>query len=78
MKHSFKQVNKKKENNLMIFYYEADDGMFKVEIDEVLIDNKIQYVIAHCSISCWMNILTIRAKTKKTLLDRLESLFNTY
>ena len=77
MKNSFRQVKKSlKENGLTTFYYEADEGFFTAEIDEIKINNNIEYIITKCSISYYLNMIDTKAKTKQTLLRRLEKLFS--
>jgi hypothetical protein len=53
-----------------------NEGFYSAEIDEILVDNKIEYVIAKCGLTYWQNMLNSKAKTRKTLLNRLDTLFS--
>lgn len=57
------------------FHYETEGGRHKVEIDELRnADNK--FTISLCSVSGYMNTLDTYAKTRQTLLRRLDTLFD--
>ena len=54
------------------FHYATEDDHFKAEID-TLSDGR--FTIALCSVPCWNNVIDGYAKTRQTLLTRLDKVF---
>ena len=55
------------------FHYATEDNHFKAEID-TLSDGR--FSIAECSVPYWNNVIDSHAKTRQTLIRRLDKVFD--
>ena len=74
MAHEFKfEKTSKLNDGRKTYHYATSDNHFKAEID-TLSDGR--FTIALCSVPCWNNVIDGYAKTRQTLLTRLDKVFD--